>query len=143
MRRSLGAALVALVAGVPAAAAAATAELPVPVQQYESVRYYSAGVGVEERKALPQAFPLKVVFRTDAGSLLCNADVTIASGGRTVFRGRAEHGPWLIVDVPPGTYDITAVQDGATRTAKGVKIAKGKQRTVVLTWKPADVDMGL
>ena len=141
MKRSLGAVLVALVAGVPAAAAAA--ELPVPVQQYESISYYSAGVGIEERRELPQLYPLKVVFRTEAGHLLCDADVTIAAGGKTVFRGRAQHGPWLIVDVPPGSYDITAVQDGASRTAKGVRIAAGKQRTVVLTWKLADVDMGL
>jgi len=141
MKRSLGALLVVLVAGVPAAAAAA--ELPVPVQQYESISYYSAGVGIEERRELPQRYPLKVVFRTDAGHLLCDADVTITAGGKTVFRGRAQHGPWLVVDLPPGSYDITAVQDGASRTTKGVKIAKGKQRTVVLTWKLADVDMGL
>jgi hypothetical protein len=44
---------------------------------------------------------------------------------------------------PPGTYDVTAVQNGATRTAKGVKIVKGKQRTIILVWKVAEVDMGL
>ena len=141
MKKCLGAVLAVLVAGAPAFAA--DAELPVPVQQYESVRYYSAGVGVDERRTLPQRFPLKLVFRTDAGHLLCNADVTIAAGGKTVFQGRAENGPWLVVDLPPGSYDVTAVQDGATRTAKGVKIAKGKQRTVVLTWKIAEVNMGL
>lgn len=142
MKRSLSTALVVLVAGAPAVAGAA-AELPVPVQQYEAVHYYSAGVGIEERRELPQLYPLKIVFRTEAGHLLCNADVTIAAGGKTVFRGQAEHGPWLIVDLPPGSYDITAVQDGASRTAKGVRLAAGAQRTVVLTWKLADVDMGL
>jgi hypothetical protein len=141
MKKSLGAVLAVLVAGAPAFAA--DAEFPVPVQQYESIRYYSAGVGVDERRTLPQRFPLKLVFRTDAGHLLCDADVTIAAGGKTVFHGRAQHGPWLIVDLPPGSYDVTAVQDGATRAAKGVKIAKGKQRTVVLTWKLSEVDMGL
>jgi hypothetical protein len=141
MKKSLGAVLAVLVAGTTAFAA--DAELPVPVQQYESIRYYSGGAGVDERRTLPQRFPLKLVFRTDAGHLLTDADVTISAGGKTVFRGRAEHGPWLVVDVPPGSYDVTAVLDGATRTAKGVKIAKGKQRTVILTWKLAEVDMGL
>ena len=141
MKTRLGAVLAVLAAAVPAAAAAAT-ELPVPVQQYESIRYYSAGVGIEERKELPQLYPLKVVFRTDRGHLLCDADVTITAGGKTVFRGRAEHGPWLIVDLPPGSYDVTAVQDGASRTAQGVRLAPGKQRTVVLTWTVSDVDMG-
>jgi hypothetical protein len=141
MKKCLGAVLAVLVGGAPAFAA--DAELPVPVQQYEAIRYYSAGVGIEERRTLPQRFPLKIVFRTDAGHLLCDADVTIAAGGKTVFRGRAQNGPWLIVDLPPGNYDVTAAQDGATRTAKGVKLAEGKQRTVVLTWKVSDVDMGL
>jgi len=142
MKRSLGAVLAALIAGAPAVAAAAS-ELPVPVQQYESIRYYSAGVGIEERRELPQLYPLKVVFRTDAGHLLCDADVTIAAGGKTVFRGRAEHGPWLVVDLAPGSYDIAAVQDGVSRAVKGVRLAPGGQRTVVLTWKVSDVDMGL
>lgn len=141
MKKSLGALFAVLVAGAPAFAA--NAELPVPVQQYESIRYYSAGVGVEERRTLPQLFPLKLVFKTDAGSLLSDADVTIAAGGKTVFRGRAQNGPWLIIDLPPGTYDVTAVLDGATRRAKGVKIAKGRQRTVILVWKLAEVDMGM
>jgi hypothetical protein len=143
MKRSLGVALVALVSGIPAVSSAADAELPVPVQQFESVRYYSAGVGIEERRELPQLYPLKVVFRTDRGHLLCNADVTVTSGGKTVFRGQAEHGPWLVVDLPSGGYDITAVQDGVSRTAKGVRLSPGKQRTVVLTWRVSDVDMGL
>ena len=142
MKWSLGVAIAALVSGVPAVSGAVDAELPVPVQHYESIRYYSAGVGIEERRELPQLYPLKVVFRTDRGHLLCDADVTVTSGGTTVFRGRAQHGPWLIVDLPPGSYDITAVQDGASRTAKGVRLAPGKQRTVVLTWKVSDVDMG-
>jgi hypothetical protein len=141
MKRSVGALLAVLVAGAPAGAV--VTELPVPVQQYESVRYYSAGVGIEERREVAQLYPLKIVFRTDRGHLLCDADVTITAGGRTVFRGRAQNGPWLIVDLPPGSYDVTAVQDGASRTAKGVRLAQGRQRTVVLTWKLADVDMGL
>ena len=144
MNRGLGALLAVLVAGIPAGvAAAAEPELPVPIQQYETVRYYSGGVGIEERRQLPQLYPLKVVFRTDRGHLLCNAEVTVSSAGKTVFRGGADNGPWLIVDLPPGSYDITAVQDGKSRTAKGVGLVAGRPRTLVLTWKVADVDMGL
>ena len=124
-------------------AAASDADLPVPVQQYEGISYYSAGVSIEERRALPVLYPLKVVFATDRGNLLCGADVTISSGGRAIFRGSAANGPWLIVDVPPGTYDIEAVQDGTTRKAAGVRVAAGKTRTVLLRWKTTEVDMGL
>ena len=70
-----------LAAGLPAAAATVS-EPPVPVQQHESVRHCSAGVGIEERRELPQLHPRKVVFRTD--------------------RGHAGNGPRLILDLPPG-----------------------------------------
>ena len=143
MNKGLAAVLVALVAGLPAGVGAADVELPVPIQQYENIRYYSGGMGLDERRQIPQLYPLKVVFRTDRGHLLCDAEVTISSRGATVFRGRAEHGPWLVVDLSAGSYDVAAVQDGKSRTAKGVRLAANGQRTVVLTWQVADVDMGL
>lgn len=143
MNKGLGALLAVLVVAGPAVVRAADAELPVPVQQHESVRYYSGGVGIEERRQLPQLYPLRVIFRTDRGQALVDADVTISSKGKPVFRGRSQNGPWLVVDLPPGVYDIEAVQDGKTKAAKGVSLAQGKKRTVGLTWKTSEVDMGL
>jgi len=133
----------AAVAAPAAPAAAANGDLPVPVQQYEGISYYSAGVTIEERAALPQRFPLKIVFATNGGHLLCGADVTIKQGGKTVFRGSADNGPWLIVDVPPGTYDIEAVQDGTKKSARGVTVAPGGRRAVLLRWRTTEVNMGL
>jgi hypothetical protein len=143
MNKRISALLAVLVAGMPAGVCSADAELPVPVQTYESVRYYSAGTGIEERQQVPQLYPLRVIFSTDKGNLLCDADVTISAKGTTVFRGRAQNGPWLFVDLAPGTYDVQAVQDGKTRVAKGVPIRAGKHRTVIMKWKTTDVDMGL
>jgi len=143
MNKRMSALLAILVVGVPAGVRSADAELPVPVQKYESVRYYSAGIGIEERRQLPQLFPLRLVFKTDKGNLLCDAEVTISARGTTVFRGRAQNGPWLVVDLAPGTYDIQAVQDGKAQSARGVRVKAGKQRTVTMKWKTGDVDMGL
>lgn len=132
-----------LLGGLAAATAFADSELPVPMQSYGGIKYYSAGVGIEERKQLPQFFPLKVVFATDQRQLLCDAEVRISSAGKTIFESRAENGPWLIVDLPAGTYDVVAIQDGKAKSAKGVRIAAGKKQTVVLRWKTTEVDMGL
>lgn len=143
MNKRFCALLAVLVIAAPAGVCSADAVLPVPVQKYESVRYYSAGVGIDERRQLPQLYPLRVIFKTDKGNLLSDADVTITAKGVTVFRGRAQNGPWLVVDLAPGTYDITAVQDGKARTAAGVRVAAGKKRTVFMKWKTGDVDMGL
>ena len=92
---------------------------------------------------MPQLYPLRVIFSTDKGNLLSDAEVTITAKGTTVFRGRAQNGPWLVVDLAPGTYDIQAVQDGKAKAVKGVRVTAGKQRTVTMRWKTADVDMGL
>jgi hypothetical protein len=147
MKKRLGvmftAVVIAVVIGVPAWVLAAGFDLPVPIQKYENVSYYSGGVGVEERSQLPQLYPLKVVFKTDRGHMLSDADVTMSARGKTVFRGRADNGPWLFVDLPPGAYDIEAVLNGKTRSAKGVRLEAGKKRTVVLTWKTTEVNMGL
>lgn len=143
MNKRISALLAVLVVGLPAGVCAADAELPVPVQKYESVRYYSAGMGIDERRELPQLYPLRLIFGTDKGNLLCDADVTITTKGTTVFRGRAQNGPWLVVDLAPGTYDIQAVQDGKAQTAKAVRLIAGRNRTVTMKWKTGDVDMGL
>lgn len=143
MKKRLGLLFAVIILIVPGWAPAADVDLPVPIQQYNTIRYYSLGVSVEERQHIPQLYPLKLVFSTDRGHMLCGADVTVSASGKTVFRGRAENGPWLIIDLPPGVYDIEAVQDGKARSAKGVLIAAGKKRTVALKWKTSEVEMGL
>jgi len=143
MNKRFRALLAVLVLGAPAAVRAADAVLPVPVQTYKSVRFYSIGVGIEERREAPQLFPLRVIFKTDRGNLLGDTDVTITAKGTTVFRGSAQNGPWLVVDLAPGTYDIQAVQEGKAQVAKGVRLTAGKKRTVSMKWKTGDIDMGL
>ena len=143
MKKILSAMLVAVIIGSPVLVSAADVDLSVHIQQYQNVSYYSGGVGIEERRQLPQLYLLKVVFKTDRGHLIADADVTINAGGKTRFQGRADNGPWLFVDLPPGAYDIEAVLNGKMRTAKGVRLTAGKLRTVGLTWKTTEVDMGL
>jgi hypothetical protein len=121
MKKILYAMLVAVIVCSPAWVPAADVDLPVPIQQYGNVSYYSGGVGADERRQLPQLYLLKVVFKTDGGHLLSDAEVTISAGGKTLFRGRA----------------------GKARSARGVRLEAGKLRTVYLMWKTTDVNMGL
>jgi hypothetical protein len=128
---------------IPLIAAAGEFDLPVPMQQYQQIRYYSAGVSTDERRQLAQLFPLKLVFSTDQGHMLSDTEVRITQSGRTVFQGIASNGPWLIIDLPPGSYDIVAVQDGKLKALRGVEIAAGKKRTLSFKWKTSEVNMGL
>ena len=143
MKKILVAIFTAVIVGISTWASAADVALPVSIQKYNTISYYSTGVGIEERRKLPQRYPLKIVFKTDRKNLLCDADVTASIGKKTVFQGRAQNGPWMLIDLPPGVYTIKAVLNGKERSAKGVRIKAGKQRNVVLKWKTTEVNMGL
>jgi hypothetical protein len=41
----------------------------------------------------------------------------------------------LFVELPPGTYDLTAVYADRTQGLKGVRVEAGKMKTVHLRWQ--------
>jgi hypothetical protein len=108
-----------------------------PLHRAGGIRYFSAGVGLEERKAEYPPFSLKVVFTAGGKPYLSGVSVTIRQGkGGTVLtipQDRVE-GPWLFVDLAPGTYDISATQSDRAQGLKGVKVEAGKQTVVHLRW---------
>jgi len=113
-----------------------------PLYHVEGVRYFSAGVGMEERAVEYPPFGLKLVFTAGGKPFLAGVDVTIqwADGAAvTHIPGEQVEGPWLFVDLSPGTYDISASHAGRTQGLKGIKLEEGKQKTVHLRW-PEDVD---
>lgn len=108
-----------------------------PLYRSGSLRYFSAGIGVEERTAEYPPFSLKLVFTAGGKPFLAGVAVTIqpANGGSalTIPRDHVE-GPWLFVDLPTGVYDVTAVHGDKPQTLKGIKVESGKQKTVYLRW---------
>ncbi len=127
---------------LPSVLLAADPELPVPIQTSQGVRYYNGGVGVDERKALPQLYPLKIVLATDKGLFLNDADVIIRSGGKEIIRVKADRGPWIVADVAPGSYSVEATLEGRTAKAS-ISVSPGARKVAVLTWKTSEIDMGL
>ena len=109
-----------------------------PLYRTEGVRYFSAGVGIEERSAEYPPFSLKLVFTAGGKPFLTGVAVTIqsAKGGPPINIPRDHvNGPWLFVDLPSGTYHLTAVQADRTESLKGVKVEAGKTKTVYLRWQ--------
>ncbi len=43
-------------------------------------------------------------------------------------------GPWVFVDLPPGTYDLSAARDGETRERKNFKILPNSTRSLYFRW---------
>lgn len=109
----------------------------IPVHRAGNVRYFSAGVGLDERTAEYPAFALKLVFTAGGKPYLSGVAVVIESGpkGETVSIP-AEHvaGPWLFLDLPPGTYRVTGTYGTESRSVKGITIEAGKRRVVHLRW---------
>lgn len=108
-----------------------------PLYRSGHARYFSAGVGLEERMAEYPPFPLKIVFTAGGKPFLAGVSVTIqpAKGGSAIAIPREQvEGPWLFVDVPEGVYDVTAVHGGQAQSLKGVKVEAGKQKVVHLRW---------
>lgn len=113
-----------------------------PLYRAGNIRYFSAGVGVEERRAEYPPFSLKVVFTAGGKPYLTGVDVTIRSEkGEPVIaisRERIE-GPWLFIELPSGRYDISAMYGDQKQELKGIEVVEGHQTTIHLRWKE---DMG-
>lgn len=109
----------------------------IPLYRAGTVRYFSAGIGLDERGAEYPAFSLKLVFTAGGKPFLTGVTVTIQGPKGTekiVVPGERVTGPWLFVDVPTGTYDISATQADQTQALKVVKVERGKTTVVHLRW---------
>jgi hypothetical protein len=108
-----------------------------PLYRAEGVRYFSAGVGIEERTVEYPPFSLKLVFTAGGKPFLAGVAVTIqsAKGGPPINIPRDHvNGPWLFVELPSGTYHLTAIHADRTQGLKGVRVEAGKMKTVHLRW---------
>ena len=117
--------------------AGATLQETIPVYHAGAVRYFSTGVGLEERAAHYPPFPLKVVFIVGPRAYLSQVAVTITDkAGKTLLDvpGDKVTGPWLFVDLPPGSYGITATSNQAAVKARAT-ITAGQTQTVYIRWK--------
>ena len=108
-----------------------------PLYRSGKVRYFSAGIGIEERAVQYPPFSLKVVFTAGGKPFLADVAVTIQSAkGAPVLTIPREQvqGPWLFIDLPAGVYDVTATQGAKLQRLKGIKVEPGKQKVAYLRW---------
>lgn len=79
------------------------------------IRYMSGGIGADEQVRFESArsdYPVKVVFADARGAYLSSVDVNIAdASGDTVLAMRTD-GPILLLDLDPGTYTLSANENG-------------------------------
>ena len=96
--------------GAPAVAASGT-----------GIKFIAGEVGEDAEariKAAQQNFNLKLVFTLVEGNYLADVDVAIRdAAGKTLLQHQVP-GPFLLAELPPGAYDVTASYEGRPQTRK-------------------------
>lgn len=110
-----------------ALAGAATAQGAAPAMR-------CGGVGDDDQqriKAEARQKGLLVTFAAAGGAYLADVDVEIRRGSEVVVQGRCD-GPLMLVDLPPGSYAITATAQGRTQK-QAVKVG-ARPSSIVMRW---------
>jgi hypothetical protein len=109
-----------------------------PIYHVGAVQYFSAGVGQEERAAQYPPYPLKLIFVAGPKAYVTQVAVTIKDTQGKInllVPGEQVTGPWLFVDLPAGTYDITAIRRDRSEIKQRVEVGAGSSKTVYFRWK--------
>lgn len=116
---------------VPASTDGAT--LKFTLYEGKDVQYFSAGVGIEERRAVYPQYPLKLILVQGVRAFLAEVNISITkSDGTLLVDIPSEHvmGPWVFINLPTGTYTISAT-DANQRTIERKVSVEGKTTRVV------------
>lgn len=114
-----------------------------PVQRSGAVSYRNGGFGTEESKAMKAeaaTYPLILTFadRIDNhDAYASNVQVTIVNIDGTSMLDDGSAGPLLLVDLPVGTYKVTATSGKRSKT-QAVHIVAGAHRQLVFEWAQAE-----
>jgi hypothetical protein len=109
------------------------------VREQGQTHYLTGGIGVEEAKAVraeKSKYPLNLTFLAKAGKIAeftSSVDVSVANGkGNSVLKATSD-GPFMLIDLPPGKYRITATSEGRTKS-RDVDIFKGHHAQLTFEW---------
>jgi hypothetical protein len=111
--------------------------LTFPLYEQESIQYFSAGLGKEERSLSYPPFPLKLIFVKGERAFLARVSVHIAKeDGTQVIRipGEEVEGPWLFINIPAGTYVISGTDSDDTTINKTITVRTDKSTVVHFRW---------
>ena len=104
--------------------------------RYANVAYVSGGIGedeLDEIRARERSFNLKLLFAERSGAYLGDVNVVVTkAGGDAVFDVKSV-GPFLLINLPAGSYEIRASIDGQVQQRRLSVSAKGRT-DAVLRW---------
>jgi len=102
------------------------------------VAFITGGVGASGRseiEAVQDQYSLKLVFAYTNGEFLAEVKVVIRDAAGNTLVSTDADGPWLLVKLPAGSYQVAATVAGETKTEQ-VSVPASGLKTVNMRWKP-------
>ena len=125
---------------ISAFSAAARADDAMPAERtLGSVTYVSGGIGKDESTAMKQAasrYSLSIEMVSTAGSraqYVSDVKIDIRDQKGTAVLGVTSDGPFLLANLPPGRYTVTAARNGASQQ-RSVVIGAGAHQRVMFSF---------
>jgi hypothetical protein len=129
--------MLALVLATPCLADESSEAPAISVHRDGGAAYVTGGIGSDERDALlaaGQSYALKLTFAGGGdGAYVAEVDVKILDGKGQPVLAASDTGPYLFVDLPPGTYRVTATLHGRA-LEKTVAVTAGRQASAGFYW---------
>lgn len=123
---------------LPVVTSPATSALP-DVQTWQGVRYLTGGIGSDESSAIKAEFSryalsITLASRRDGKDVfLADVPVVIRDAAGTVVLEATTDGPYLLADLSPGRYQVSATYGGEEKRAQ-TQVVAGKPSRLVFLW---------
>jgi hypothetical protein len=111
--------------------------LTFPLYEQDSIQYFSAGLGKEERSLTYPPFPLKLIFVQGERAYLAGVSIHLANEDGTLrleIPGEEVEGPWLFINVPAGTYVVSGTDSDGTTIKKTITTEPTTSTVVHFRW---------
>jgi hypothetical protein len=99
--------------------------------------YLTGGVGTEEREILEasgKAYNVHLTFAEKAGAYISDVNLVITGAKGEEIIAITTNGPLFYIQLPPGSYGVSATFKGETKKIKSLIVGKDKTVRQTLVW---------
>jgi hypothetical protein len=108
-----------------------------PLYEQNNIRYFSAGLGKEERSLAYPPYPLKLIFVKGERAYLTSVAIEVLQPDGTRLLSIPEdevQGPWLFLNLPSGKYVVKATDSSGMSIERSINVPEEKMTTVHFRW---------
>lgn len=99
--------------------------------------YLTGGVSTEEREILEasgKVYNVQLTFAEKGGAYLSDVNIVVTGAKRKEIAAITTNGPFFYIQLPPGSYGVSATFKNETKRIKSVLVAKDKTFRQTLVW---------